>query len=281
MDSLSNAHDHAHTLVEDLSEIAAHDESPTVPAAAAAAAAALLVRRQVPVPHVSVVIPTLNEAENLKWLLPRLPDWLDEILIVDGCSTDATIAVAKELRPEVKIVLETRRGKGAALRAGFEAATGDIIVMMDADGSMHPDEIIRYVAALMTGADFAKGSRFMQGAGTSDMTLFRRTGNLGLTLAVRSLYGSSFSDLCYGYMAFWRRHVPLLRSDCDGFEIETLINIRALKGKLKIVEVASYESDRIHGTSNLRAIPDGWRVLKTILRERVGRGQPLRAAEAA
>jgi glycosyltransferase involved in cell wall biosynthesis len=228
-----------------------------------------------------VVIPTLNEAENLKWLLPRLPDWLDEILIVDGCSTDATIAVAKELRPEVKIVLETRRGKGAALRAGFEAATGDIIVMMDADGSMHPDEIIRYVAALMTGADFAKGSRFMQGAGTSDMTLFRRTGNLGLTLAVRSLYGSSFSDLCYGYMAFWRRHVPLLRSDCDGFEIETLINIRALKGKLKIVEVASYESDRIHGTSNLRAIPDGWRVLKTILRERVGRGQPLRAAEAA
>lgn len=153
--------------------------------------------------------------------------------------------------------------------------------MMDADGSMHPDEIIRFVAALMTGADFAKGSRFMQGAGTSDMTLFRRTGNLGLTLAVRSLYGSSFSDLCYGYLAFWRCHVPLLHSDCDGFEIETLINIRALKGKLKIVEVASYESDRIHGTSNLRAIPDGWRVLKTIVRERVSRGTPLPVVEAA
>ena len=223
------------------------------------------------IPRVSLVIPTLNEAENLKWLLPRIPRWVHEILIVDGCSTDGTIEMARRLRPEVRIVLEHRRGKGAALRAGFEAARGDLIVMLDADGSMDPNEIILFVAALMSGADFVKGSRFMQGAGTSDMTLFRRSGNLGLTLAVRMLYGSAFSDLCYGYMAFWTRHVPILRSECDGFEIETLINIRALKSRLKIVEVASFESERIHGTSNLRAIPDGWRVLKTIFRERVAR----------
>ena len=165
--------------------------------------------------------------------------------------------------------METRRGKGAALRAGFEAATGDMIVMLD------PEEIILFVAALMSGADFAKGTRFIQGAGTSDMTLFRRLGNLGLTLAVCALYGSSFSDLCYGYMAFWTKHVPLLKSDCDGFEIETLINISALKSRLKIVEVASFEADRLFGTSNLRAIPDGWRVLKTIFRER----RPAGAAE--
>ena len=219
-------------------------------------------------PDVSVVIPTLNEAENLRLLLPRFPDWIHEIVIVDGCSTDGTVEVATEMRPDSKIVLERRRGKGAALRAGFEAATGEIVVMMDADGSMDPDEILLFVAALMSGADFAKGSRFLQGAGTSDMTLFRRIGNLYLTYAVRLLYGSSFSDLCYGYMAFWRKHVPILRSDCDGFEIETLINIRALKNRLKVVEVASFESDRIHGISNLRAVPDGWRVLKTIFREK-------------
>jgi glycosyltransferase involved in cell wall biosynthesis len=225
-------------------------------------------RAQCYLPNVTVVIPTLNEAENLRLLLPRIPDWIHEVVIIDGCSTDGTIEVARELRPDANIVLERRRGKGAALRAGFEAATGDIIVMMDADGSMDPDEILLFVAALMSGADFAKGSRFLQGAGTSDMTYFRRMGNLYLTLAVRLLYGSSFSDLCYGYMAFWRKHVPILRSECDGFEIETLINIRALKSRLKIVEVASFESDRIHGVSNLRAIPDGWRVLKTILREK-------------
>ena len=220
------------------------------------------------VPNVSVVIPTLNEAANLRLLLPRIPEWIHEVVIIDGCSVDETVEVAREMRPDVRIVLESRRGKGAALRAGFEAASGDIIVMMDADGSMDPDEILLFVAALMSGADFAKGSRFLQGAGTTDMTLFRRLGNLYLTLAVRALYGSSFSDLCYGYMAFWTKHVPILRSECDGFEIETLINIRALKNKLKIVEVASFESDRIHGESNLRAIPDGWRVLKTIFREK-------------
>jgi len=233
----------------------------------------------VAIPKVTVLIPTLNEAENLKWLLPRMPDWIHEVLIVDGRSTDNTIEVARALRPDARIVMETRRGKGAALRAGFEAATGDMIVMMDADGSMAPDEIISFVAALMSGADFAKGSRFMQGAGTSDMTLFRRLGNLGLTHAVRILFGSVFSDLCYGYMAFWKKHVPLLKSECDGFEIETLICIRALKGQLKMVEVASFESERIHGESNLRAIPDGWRVLKTILRERLSVALPMPAAQ--
>lgn len=220
-------------------------------------------------PRVSLVIPTLNEAENLKLLLPRMPEWVHEIIIVDGRSTDGSAEIAASLRSDVRVVLERRKGKGAALRAGFGAATGDLIVMLDADGSMDPEEILLFVAALMSGADFAKGSRFMQGAGTSDMTLFRRLGNLGLTYAVRALFGSSFSDLCYGYMAFWTKHVPLLDCQCDGFEIETLINIRALKSKLKIVEVASFESDRVFGESNLRAIPDGWRVLKTIIRERL------------
>lgn len=245
------------------------DEPPGLPDTAPAATVRL--DASPAIPRVSLVIPTLNEAENLKWLLPRIPPWVHEIIIVDGRSTDGTVEVARQLKPDVRIVLEHRKGKGAALRAGFEAARGDAIVMLDADGSMNPNEIILFVAALMSGADFVKGSRFMQGAGTSDMTLFRRSGNLALTLAVRMLYGSAFSDLCYGYMAFWTRHVPILRSECDGFEIETLINIRALKVRLKIVEVASFESERIHGTSNLRAIPDGWRVLKTIFRERIAR----------
>ena len=126
-----------------------------------------------------------------------------------------------------------------------------------------------FVSALMAGADLVKGSRFIQGAGTDDMSLFRMTGNWGLTLIVRLLYGGCFSDLCYGYMAFWTKHLTALNCDCDGFEVETLINVRALKNHLNIVEVASFEVPRISGVSNLRAIPDGWRVLKTILRERV------------
>jgi glycosyltransferase involved in cell wall biosynthesis len=220
-------------------------------------------------PKVSLVVPTLNEAENLQWLLPRLPNWIHELLLVDGCSTDGTIDVARRLHPGVRVVSEKRRGKGVALMTGFEAATGDVIVMLDADGSMDPEEIILFVAALMSGADFVKGSRFIQGAGTVDMTHIRMLGNWALTLAVRMLYGGSFSDLCYGYIAFWKRYLPLLKSDSVGFEVETVLNIKALQTKLKIVEVASFESVRIHGDSNLRALPDGWRILRAILRERL------------
>jgi len=136
---------------------------------------------------------------------------------------------------------------------------------------MDPSEIIMFVGTLMSGADLVKGSRFMQGGGTDDMSIFRMIGNWGLTQIVRVLYGSSFSDLCYGYMAFWSKHISVLQCDCDGFEIETLISVRALKHGLKIAEVASFEAPRISGESNLRAIPDGWRILKTILRERLVR----------
>lgn len=221
-------------------------------------------------PRVSFVIPTLNEAKNLPCLLPRIPAWAYELIIVDGRSTDGTVDIVRRLRSDALIVLETRKGKGAALQAGFRAATGDIIIMIDADGSMAPEEAIVFVGALMSGADLVKGSRFLQGAGSDDISLTRMLGNWGLTQIVRLLYGCSFSDLCYGYVAFWRKHVEVLRCDCDGFEIETLINVRALKSRLKIVEVASFETPRITGVSNLRAIPDGIRVLRTILRERLG-----------
>jgi glycosyltransferase involved in cell wall biosynthesis len=220
-------------------------------------------------PTITVVIPALNEAANLPYVLPRIDDSVDEVVLVDGHSTDETIAVARQLRGDIRIVAQEGRGKGAALRTGFAAATGDIIVMLDADGSTDPAEIPVFVGALRAGADFVKGSRFLQGGGTSDMPWYRRLGNGGFVRLVRLLFAGRYSDLCYGYNAFWAEVLPALDLDADGFEIETVMNVRALRAGLQVAEVPSFEHKRRHGTSGLKTFPDGWRVLKIILKERI------------
>jgi glycosyltransferase involved in cell wall biosynthesis len=218
-------------------------------------------------PTLSVVIPALNEVENLPHVLPLIPSWVDEVLLVDGQSTDGTTEVARELLPHVRIVRQEGYGKGAALQSGFKAAQGEIIVMLDADGSTDPREIPLFVNALLAGADFAKGSRFVQGGGTADMPWYRRWGNQCFVMMVRFLFGGAYSDLCYGYNAFWADILPAIHLDADGFEVETTMNVRALRAGLKVVEVPSFEDKRIYGEGRLRTIPDGWRVLKAIVRE--------------
>lgn len=220
---------------------------------------------------ISVVIPALNEAENIPYVLSRLPKGLHEVLLVDGQSIDQTAEVARIVYPGIRIVQQEGKGKGSALRSGFAAATGDIIVMIDADCSTDPAEIPAYVGALLAGADFAKGSRFLQGGGTADMPFYRRLGNQAFVMLVRLLFGGRYSDLCYGYNAFWARILPLLELDGDGFEIETMMNVRALQAGLRITEVSSFEDKRRYGSGRLRTIPDGWRVLKTIFAERFKR----------
>ena len=253
-----------------------------------------------PWPRVSVVVPTLNEARNLPYVFSRIPADVHEVIVVDGRSVDDTIAVARRLRPDVRVVQQTRRGKGNALACGFEAASGDVIAMVDADGSTDPGEIPRFVHALLGGADFAKGTRFAAGGGSSDITRLRKLGNSLLGAVVNLCHGTHYSDLCYGFNVFWKKHVPVLDLDItsppshrghgrlwgDGFEIETLIHMRVAEEGLRVAEVPSFEHPRIYGASNLDAFSDGLRVLTTILvelrrarrRRYRGRAPGLRAA---
>jgi len=229
-------------------------------------------------PKVTIVVPARNEARNLELVLPTLPADA-EIIVVDGHSVDDTAEVVARVRPDARFVQQTRKGKGNALAVGFAEATGDIIVMFDADGSADPDEIEAFVLALVAGADFAKGSRVLDGGGSADITVIRDAGNRALTGLTNLLFRTRYTDLCYGYNAFWVDVLPVLDlplphpvSDHmqwgDGFEIETLINCRVAAAQLEIAEVPSVEQLRIFGSSNLHAVKDGLRVLKTIATER-------------
>jgi hypothetical protein len=235
-----------------------------------------------PEPRVTVVIPARNEARNLPHVLAALPTGLHEVILVDGHSKDDTVAVAQQCRPTIKVVHQTRKGKGNALACGFAHVTGDVIVMLDADGSADPAEIPSFVAALVAGADFAKGTRFAEGGDSDDITRFRRIGNAGLNTLVNVMYKTRYTDLCYGYNVFWTRLLPVLDlpelhqaglgpTDMiwgDGFEIETLINVRVATAGAVITEVGSVEKERMFGESNLNAVTDGLRVLRTIMAER-------------
>jgi CheY-like chemotaxis protein/glycosyltransferase involved in cell wall biosynthesis len=220
-------------------------------------------------PSVSLIIPTLNEADNLPLILPYIPmDVVDEVILVDGRSTDNTIEVSRQIMPSIKLVMEEKPGKGAALAAGFKASSGDIIIVMDADGSNDPREIPRFIHALREGADFVKGSRFASGGGTTDMPRIRRLGNSGFVLIVNLLFNGTFTDLCYGYHAFWRYCLNTLDlKEVDGFEVDTALYLRAMQMSLKIMEVPSFEGYRFYGVGKLRTIPDGLRVLRTIFSE--------------
>ncbi|WP_295695027.1 glycosyltransferase family 2 protein [Lapillicoccus sp.] len=239
-----------------------------------------LTPRRPSTPTITIVVPARNEARNLEIVLPQLPQ-VHEVIVVDGHSSDDTAAVVSRTLPSARFIQQTRRGKGNALACGFEAATGDIIVMFDADGSADAAEIAAYVDALESGADFAKGSRVLAAGGSEDITWLRDAGNKVLTGITNVLFRTRYTDLCYGYNAFWRDILPTLAIPSstvegpqwgDGFEIETLINCRVAAGGLQIHEVPSVELERIHGESNLNTWRDGTRVLRTIVTERFRRG---------
>ncbi|WP_370062066.1 glycosyltransferase family 2 protein [Streptacidiphilus sp. MAP5-3] len=219
------------------------------------------------------MIPAQNEARNIAWVLEQVPSCVDEVLVVDGWSSDATARMAELCRPSVRLLAQPGHGKGDALRTGFAAARCDYVVMMDADGSMWPGEIPHYLHFLDHGYDFVKGSRFVAGGGSQDLTPVRALGNRALLVAVKALYHASLTDLCYGFCAFRRSFLDSLDLHAPGFEIETEMIAHALRSGLRVAEVPSLELPRRHGRSHLHAIADGRRVLRTLVAERPRTGR--------
>jgi glycosyltransferase involved in cell wall biosynthesis len=217
--------------------------------------------------RISIVIPTLNEEKNLPIVLRDIKESsqnIDEIVVVDGYSKDKTVEIAKKFG--AKIIYDNI-GKGSALRKGMEQAKGDIIVMMDADCSNLSSELGLLIEGIKAGFDACFGSRFIQGGGTEDMPWYRMLGNKFFVLLVNLFWGMNYSDLCYGYRSFSKKCIKKLKLESDGFGIETEISIKAAKNKLKILEIPSFEKNRMYGEGKLRTFEDGWLILKTIIKE--------------
>ncbi|AUY48825.1 glycosyltransferase family 2 protein [Streptomyces sp. CB01881] len=219
---------------------------------------------------VTLVVPAQNEARNIPWVFEQIPRCVDEVILVDGSSDDATVPMARHCLPTVRSVQQRGPGKGNALRTGFAAASGEYIVMMDADGSMWPGEIPHFLHFLDHGFDFVKGSRCIAGGGSLDLTKIRSLGNRALLAVVNRLYDASLTDLCYGYCAFRRSFLDALDLRSTGFEIEAEMIAHALRSGLRIAEVPSLELPRRSGRSHLHAVSDGRRVLRTLISERPG-----------
>ncbi len=218
-------------------------------------------------PYVSIIIPTLNEAKNLKWLLPGvkkvMKNYSYEIIIVDKNSTDGTQEFAKKYG--AKLVSENLK-KGAALMRGFDLAKGKILISMDADLSHRPKELLLLIAGIEAGYDMCAGSRFIIGGGSEDITFIRRIGNKFFVTLGNLLYGSRYTDMCYGYNAFTRESIKRLHLEESGFGIETDMHTKAAKYGLRILEIPSYEKKRKYGFGKLKTIRDGFIILRIMLK---------------
>jgi len=220
-------------------------------------------------PSITVLICTLNEEQNIAFVLKDIPSFVSEILISDGNSTDKTVEIATAVSPRSRVIYQQGKGKGDAIRYGIQEAKGEIIVTLDADGSMDPMEVERFIQPLLDGYDYAKGSRFLPGAGTDDMPRHRRFGNRVFTMLTNLLHRTKYTDISYGYNAYWKRAVQDIRVRSDGFDEVVEWNIKIHKAELRVIEVPSFERTRLHGQGKLRSFEDGAKILRTILLERL------------
>ncbi|MDD5191316.1 MAG: glycosyltransferase family 2 protein, partial [Dehalococcoidales bacterium] len=191
-------------------------------------------------PPITVLVCTLNEEKNLQYVLPKIPDWVDEVLLVDANSTDKTVEIARQMIPGIRVLMQKDKGKGNAMRYGIQQAKGEIVVMLDADGSTDPAEIQSFISPLVNGYDFAKGSRFLKTRPV--MPELRQFGNKMFAILTNILYGTRYTDMCAGLNAFHKGIISKLDPDGTSFLDEPTLNIRLKKKGFKVMEVTKHDS---------------------------------------
>ena len=226
---------------------------------------------------VTILMPAHNEEESLKWLLPRLVQTLNslkppcETIVVDDGSTDQTALIAVQYGLRV-VKNPVRLGKGASIREGLRYASGDCVVTMDADGSNVPADLPSLIKPIISGyADAVVGSRFKQKlTGSAQEPFIRRLGNAFFNIAIFLSTGLPITDSQSGYRAFWKEVLIFVPTYTTGFEWETEVLLKVIKGGYKIVEVPIHYKERVAGVSRLALLGDSIKFLTLIIRSILG-----------
>ena len=187
--------------------------------------------------RVSVVIPAYNEEKRLPGVLGAIPDFVDEVIVVDDGSSDGTYEAARafsEKDPKIKAIkLKENCGKGCAMREGVKNSSGDVVVFMDADGQHRPEDIIKLVEPIIDGeADMVIGARK---GDLKSRPLHRRLSNILTTKLIRLKLRTYVYDTQSGFRAFKREFLPEIKS--DRYEVETEMLFKASKMGARIMEV--------------------------------------------
>lgn len=212
---------------------------------------------------VSVVIPAYNEKEGLEPTIKEMPDIVDEIIVVDDGSSDGTYKIAKKLGVVV-CQHEINMGKVAAIKTGIDKASGDIIVLTDADYTYPAENITDFVEEINKGADLAIGSRFFGGVGVQNITRFNRMGNKIFSFIATYVSGQYISDAQSGFRAFRKDFLKILGVEAKSLEFETEMTVKAAKHGYMVKEIPIDYRKRL-GKSKLNPIIDGLKMSKALI----------------
>ena len=216
---------------------------------------------------VSIIVFEINEIDGMKAMMPEIrPEWYDELIVVDGGSTDGTIEYTREMG--LNLFVQSEKGVGAALNEAVRKVSGDIIIIYAPDGSFEPEQIPRIVKKIEEGYDVVNVSRYMNGNKSFDDNFFTASGNKIFTKLASILFPFRFTDFLYTYLGFRKEVIDTLNIDNKERAWGQILLLRAVKQRLRLIEIPGIEHKRVGGDVKVPKLRAAWSLVETLARER-------------